>query len=77
MTTFKPGDRVKMLSGLTPEDGGDPLLLRGVVEKWFGNRLIVRWKDWPAMTALPNPNVEHEDKETGWAYSSLKSRPRR
>lgn len=55
---LKVGDRVTMRTGLTPSDGSEPPMLVGTVESWqHGTGQIVRWDDWPCMTALPNPNV--------------------
>jgi len=55
---MKPGDRVTMQSALQPTDGSPPPWLRGTVERWpETGGLIVRWDDWPCVTALPNGNV--------------------
>jgi hypothetical protein len=54
--TFQIGDRVTMRSALTPTNGKLPPILVGTVEAWSEGQ-IVRWDDWPCMTALPNPNV--------------------
>lgn len=67
MKEFKEGDRVRMQSacaqlyGETSKTLNPSRLLRGVVELWADGALIVRWDDWPLVTALPNPNVELED----------------
>lgn len=57
---FKVGDRVCMRSALVPMNGDPPPLLFGTVEQWprgGPGGQIVRWDDWPCMTALPNPHV--------------------
>lgn len=57
---FAIGDRVRMRSALVDTTTGKPgRLLHGTIEAWGGG-MIVRWDDWPCMTALPNPNVERD-----------------
>lgn len=61
---FQHGDRVRMISGCVDQTGNllRRRMLRGiVVESWGRDGLVVVWDDWPCMTALPNPNVEHDD----------------
>lgn len=58
---FEAGDRVTMISGFEKEDGSDPERLHGTVEAWeHGCGHIVAWDEMPTVTALPNPNVQHD-----------------
>lgn len=57
---FSVGDRVRMRTAMTPTNGQEPRILHGTVEFWPPDGMIVRWDDWPCVTALPNPHVEYE-----------------